>query len=86
MARRTASLTPPPITPEALVALRRRLGLNQQQFWRRFGVTQSGGCRYEKGRPMPLPVRTLVTLAIAPEKEAQRALAALRALTQEPDT
>ncbi|UXY14027.1 transcriptional regulator [Chitiniphilus purpureus] len=40
--------------------IRRRLGLNQQQFWGRIGVTQSGGSRYESGRTMPKPVRELL--------------------------
>jgi len=42
--------------------IRRRLGLNQQEFWSRVGVTQSGGSRYESGRVMPRPVRELVRL------------------------
>ena len=33
--------------------IRRKLGLNQQQFWSTLGVTQSGGSRYENGRHMP---------------------------------
>ena len=33
--------------------IRRRLRLNQQEFWSRIGVTQSGGSRYESGRGMP---------------------------------
>ena len=37
--------------------IRRRLGLNQEQFWTQIGVTQSGGSRYESGREMPKPVR-----------------------------
>lgn len=35
-------------------------GENQTQFWSRFGVTQSGGSRYESGRALPLPVAMLV--------------------------
>ena len=27
--------------------IRRRLGMNQEQFWTQIGVTQSGGSRYE---------------------------------------
>lgn len=42
--------------------IRRKLGLNQQEFWARLGVTQSGGSRYESGRSMPRPVRQLVRL------------------------
>jgi len=42
--------------------IRRRLGLNQEEFWTRIGVTQSGGSRYESGRNMPKPVRELLRL------------------------
>jgi len=42
--------------------IRRRLRLNQQEFWSRVGVTQSGGSRYESGRSMPRPVRELLRL------------------------
>jgi transcriptional regulator with XRE-family HTH domain len=42
--------------------IRRRLGLNQEDFWTRIGVTQSGGSRYESGRTMPKPVRQLLRL------------------------
>jgi transcriptional regulator with XRE-family HTH domain len=42
--------------------IRRRLRLNQQEFWSRIGVTQSGGSRYESGRAMPKPVRELLRL------------------------
>ena len=42
--------------------IRRRLGLNQEEFWTRIGVTQSGGSRYESGRAMPKPVRQLLRL------------------------
>ena len=42
--------------------VRTKLGLNQQEFWTRIGVTQSGGSRYESGREMPKPVRELLRL------------------------
>jgi len=42
--------------------IRRRLRLNQHEFWSRIGVTQSGGSRYESGRSMPKPVRELLRL------------------------
>jgi len=42
--------------------IRRKLGLNQQQFWSTIGVTQSGGSRYESGRNMPKPVKELLRL------------------------
>ncbi len=42
--------------------IRRKLGLNQSEFWGKIGVTQSGGSRYETGRNMPRPVRELLRL------------------------
>jgi transcriptional regulator with XRE-family HTH domain len=42
--------------------IREKLGLNQQEFWTKIGVTQSGGSRYESGREMPKPVRELLRL------------------------
>jgi transcriptional regulator with XRE-family HTH domain len=42
--------------------IRRKLGLNQQQFWSKIGVTQSGGSRYESGRNIPRPVQHLLRL------------------------
>ena len=42
--------------------IRRKLGVNQQQFWSQLGVTQSGGSRYESGRNMPRPVKQLLRL------------------------
>ncbi|MCF7521898.1 transcriptional regulator [Neisseria sp. ZJ106] len=42
--------------------IRKKLGLNQIDFWGQIGVTQSGGSRYESGRNMPKPVRELLRL------------------------
>lgn len=42
--------------------IRRKAGLNQQDFWSRFGVTQSGGSRYESGRNVPTPAAMLIWL------------------------
>ncbi len=51
-------------TPEKIDAreIRKKLGLNQQQFWSKIGVTQSGGSRYESGRNIPRPVQALLRL------------------------
>lgn len=45
-------------------ALKERIGRseNQATFWRRLGVTQSGGSRYESGRNPPKAVRMLMAL------------------------
>ena len=45
-----------------IVAARKKAGINQQDFWTRYGVTQSGGSRYESGRNMPKPLRMLMVL------------------------
>lgn len=42
--------------------IRLKLGMNQQEFWTKVGVTQSGGSRYESGRTIPRPVRELLRL------------------------
>ncbi len=38
---------------------------NQQTFWGKYGVTQSGGSRYESGREMDKPLRALMALHIS---------------------
>jgi len=45
-----------------LLALRKQTGENQENFWRRFGVTQSGGSRYESGRNIPTPIAMLIAV------------------------
>lgn len=52
--------------------IRRKLGLNQQTFWARLGVTQSGGSRYESGRNMPKSVRELVRLVYVENVDIQK--------------
>ncbi len=47
---------------ENIREIRKKLGLNQQDFWSEVGVTQSGGSRYESGRKIPKPVRELLRL------------------------
>ena len=49
-----------------LVAYREARGESQTEFWSRFGVTQSGGSRYENGRALPKPVKILL-MAFASE-------------------
>jgi len=47
----------------AIKLLRNKLTMNQTEFWKCVGVTQSGGSRYETGRVIPKPVRLLLELA-----------------------
>lgn len=50
------------ITGAEALKLRQKLGMSQTQFWSPLGVTQSGGCRYESGRTVPVPVQKLYYL------------------------
>jgi len=43
-------------------AVRTKENLNQTAFWTRYGVTQSGGSRYESGRNIPKPLAILLWL------------------------
>lgn len=45
------------------IEVRKAAGENQSQFWSRFGITQSGGSRYENGRSIPRSVKALLALA-----------------------
>ena len=42
--------------------IRKSIGENQTEFWRRFGITQSGGSRYEGGRLPARPTQLLMAL------------------------
>jgi transcriptional regulator with XRE-family HTH domain len=46
--------------------------MNQQQFWSKLGVTQSGGSRYESGRNMPRPVQQLLRLVHVEQIDIQK--------------
>ncbi len=59
-------------------AVRKKLGLNQTDFWARVQVGQSAGSRYESGRPIPAPVKLLLTLAYETEKRSYAAYLKLR--------
>jgi DNA-binding transcriptional regulator YiaG len=48
--------------PDAIQDSRKKSGMNQNAFWSRFGVTQSGGSRYESGRDIPTPTSMLIWL------------------------
>ena len=61
-----------------VLELRTKLDLNQQVFWKRGGVSQSGGCRYEQGRPMPSQTENMVKLTYWPRKKADALLTKLR--------
>lgn len=45
-----------------LTRVRKKAGINQKEFWAPYGVTQSGGSRYESGRAIPKPLMILMRL------------------------
>lgn len=58
--------------------LRKKLGLNQADFWSRVGVMQSGGSRYESGRDMPVQVAWALNIAYGTEKQVEMLVTWLR--------
>ncbi len=58
--------------------VRLALRINQQEFWSRIGITQSGGSRYESGRRVPLPVKKLLVIAYGPDELFQKTVDELR--------
>jgi hypothetical protein len=58
--------------------LRKKLGINQADFWSRVKATQSGGSHYEHGRTIPRAMLYLLHFAFAPEKRALELLTYLR--------
>lgn len=48
-----------------IAAYRTSIGESQTVFWARYGVTQSGGSRYESGRTIPQPTAILIAAHLA---------------------
>lgn len=59
-------------------AARLKLGLSQTEFWWRIGVSQSCSSRYESGRDIPIPTRTLLLMAYGPRKQSEALYRGLR--------
>ena len=66
-----------PITGEAALAMRKKLNVNQSEFWSRVGIGQSAGSRYESGRNIPRPVQMLLRIAYGTKAQAAKQLEAL---------
>ena len=45
-----------------IATARKKANFNQKDYWSRYGVTQSGGSRYESGRNIPKPLAILLWL------------------------
>jgi DNA-binding transcriptional regulator YiaG len=67
-----------PITSEAVLAMRKKTGLNQSAFWSRVGSGQSAGSRYETGRGIPKATQMLLRLAYGTQAQAAKQLEVLR--------
>ena len=67
-----------PITGEAALAMRKKLNVNQSEFWSRVGIGQSAGSRYESGRNIPRPVQMLLRIAYGTKAQAAKHVEALR--------
>ena len=67
-----------PITGEAALAMRKKLNVNQSEFWSHVGLGQSAGSRYESGRKIPRPVQKLLAIAYGTEKQAEAMVESLR--------
>ena len=67
-----------PISGDAALAMRKKLNVNQSEFWSRVGLGQSAGSRYESGRNIPRPVQMLLRIAYGTKAQAAKQLEALR--------
>lgn len=59
-------------------SLRKASGLNQTEFWRLFGVTQSAGSRFESGRTLGVPIQILMVLEALGHVDRAQLLEAVR--------
>jgi DNA-binding transcriptional regulator YiaG len=69
-------------SPEKIAAARKVTHQNQLAFWSKFGITQSGGSRYENGRSIPTPTAMLLWLAESgriTDKDLEDAMKAVQA-------
>ena len=67
-----------PISGEMAFAMRKKLNVNQSEFWSRVGIGQSAGSRYESGRSIPRPVQMLLRIAYGTKAQAAKQMEALR--------
>lgn len=65
-------------TGPELRELRRSVGLTQNEFWIRFGITQSGASRYESGRALPRPLQILLNISLGTERKVEAIVDELR--------
>jgi DNA-binding transcriptional regulator YiaG len=66
--------------PAKIQENRKISGMNQYAYWSRFGITQSGGSRYESGRNIPMPTSMLMRLLEAGRITEQDIVDAMKAV------
>ena len=66
-----------PVTGEAALAMRQKVGTNQSVFWSRVGIGQSAGSRYESGCNIPRPVQILLRIAYGTKAQSAKQIEAL---------
>ena len=74
MAKKPAA---PKFTADQVKAMRLKSGLTQYDWWSPFGVSQSGGSRYESGRGMAKSIHLLIAIRHGTEAQRQAVLAEL---------
>lgn len=63
---------------DEVIAMRKKSGITQTEFWSPIGVTQSGGSRFESGRKIPNPVQRLLAIAYGTDKQSADVVTAIR--------
>lgn len=67
-----------PITGLEARAKRKKLNMNQTEFWTPLGISQSGASRYESGRDIPEPVQMLYLIRYGTAKQSEAMVDRLR--------
>jgi DNA-binding transcriptional regulator YiaG len=55
-------------------AFRKKMQMNQQEFWGKVCVTQSGGSRYENQRDIPLATKVLLHLVYVEKQDISKVI------------
>jgi transcriptional regulator with XRE-family HTH domain len=66
------------VTGQEARKLREKMDMSQTDFWSKLGVSQSASSRYESGRRVPMPLKTLLMIAYGNENKAVGLFNALR--------
>lgn len=70
--------TNPFAEPGSIQCFRHKHQMNQNAFWSRLGVTQSGGSRYENGRNIPSAIVMLLAITYGTDRGSEKMVEKLR--------